>query len=147
MYAFKKIGTRETAAVKALFTDVFTAEPWNDDWSDRQQLDLYLQDLMGQSNSLTYGLFEGPALVAVSMGRVKHWYSGTEYCIDEFCVRGDKQGQGVGTCFLEAIEQDIRTQGMTHLFLLTENDVPAYGFYRKNGFSELKTSVAFAKQV
>ena len=147
MYTFKRLENDQIGAVKTLFTAVFTTEPWNDDWSDGQQLDLYLQDLMGQRNSLTYGLFEGEALIALSMGRVKHWYTGTEYCIDEFCVRADKQRQGVGSRFLREIETDIRTNGMTHVFLLTETDVPAYQFYRKNGFFELETNAAFAKRV
>jgi len=147
MYTFKRLENDQTEAVKTLFTAVFTTEPWNDDWSDGQQLDLYLQDLMGQRNSLTYGLFEGEVLIALSMGRVKHWYTGTEYCIDEFCVRADKQGQGVGSRFLREIEADIRANGLTHIFLLTETDVPAYQFYRKNGFFELETNAAFAKRV
>ena len=147
MYTFRQMEKGETEAVKALFTAVFTAEPWMDDWSDEAQLNLYLQDLMGQGNSLTYGLFEGEELVALSMGRIKHWYTGTEYCIDEFCVRADKQRQGVGSRFLREIEADIRAKGMTHLFLLTETDVPAYQFYQKNGFYGLETNVAFAKRV
>ncbi len=36
---------------------------------------------------------------------------------------------------------------MTHIFLLTDKDVPAYGFYRKQGFYELKDNVAFAKKI
>lgn len=147
MYTFKRLENDQTEAVKTLFTAVFTTAPWKDDWSDQRQLDLYLQDLMGQRNSLTYGLFEGEALIALSMGRVKHWYTGTEYCIDEFCVRADKQRQGVGSRFLREIETDIRTNGMTHVFLLTETDVPAYRFYQKNGFCELETNAAFAKRV
>ena len=59
----------------------------------------------------------------------------------------DKQRQGVGSRFLREIETDIRTNGMTHVFLLTETDVPAYQFYRKNGFFELETNAAFAKRV
>lgn len=47
---------------------MFTIEPWNDDWSDNNQLHFYLTDLIGQSNSLTYGLFEEGNLIAVSLG-------------------------------------------------------------------------------
>lgn len=145
-YEFKNIGMGEIAVIKSLFTDVFTAEPWNDDWSDEKQLDCYLEDLVGQNNSLTYGLFENDNLIAVSMGHIKHWYSGTEYYIDELCVQTDRQGKGVGSFFLTEISKAIREKGIVHIFLLTESDVPAYEFYQKNGFRELKTNVAFTKK-
>jgi aminoglycoside 6'-N-acetyltransferase I len=40
-YEFKKIGINEIDIIKALFTSVFTIEPWNDDWSNQEQLNLY----------------------------------------------------------------------------------------------------------
>lgn len=144
---FRQIGMAEKELAKALFRSVFTIEPWNDDWSDPVQLDLYLTDLMGQSNSLTYGLFEDEQLIGLSMGRVKHWFSGTEYSIDEFCIRTDRQGLGLGTIFLRKIENAAREAGLTHLFLQTEKTVPAYDFYLKNGFHALTDNAAFAKRI
>ena len=35
----KELTSADRDAVRALFYDVFTAEPWNDDWSDGAQLD------------------------------------------------------------------------------------------------------------
>lgn len=146
-YEFKRIGTNEIEAIKELFISVFTIEPWNDDWSNQEQLDLYLLDLVGQSNSLTYGLFEAEELIGVSMGRIRHWYAGTEYYIDELCVRTDKQGNGIGTYFVNEIEKAIKEIGLVQIFLQTESSVPAYGFYQKNGFLELKEHVSFVKRV
>lgn len=146
-YTFMKIGMDQIEEIKELFVSVFTDDPWNDDWSEQEQLHLYLIDLIGQSNSLTYGLFEGNKLIGLSMGRIKHWYTGTEYCIDELCIQTDKQGKGVGSYFLKKIENGIKEIGLTHIFLQTDNNVPAYDFYKKNGFYELVESVSFAKKV
>ena len=146
-YTFRKIGTPEFLQIKELFTSVFTRDPWNDDWSDERQLNLYLMDLIAQSNSLTYGLYDEDILIGLSMGRIKHWYSGTEYCIDEFCVRTDRQQNGIGTYFLGEIQNHMQELGLVHIYLQTESDVPAYAFYQKNGFCELKTSVSFAKRI
>ncbi|MBQ8150659.1 MAG: GNAT family N-acetyltransferase [Clostridia bacterium] len=147
MYSFRRIGMDEVERVKELFTGVFTAEPWLDDWSDERQLDLYLSDLMGQGSSLAYGLFDGDALVGLSMGHIRHWYSGTEYYIDELCIRTDRQGSGLGTRFLGEIEKAIRELGLKQIFLQTERYVPAYGFYLKNGFTDLKDHVSLAKRI
>ena len=147
MVECRKIGTEEMPAIRELFAGVFTGEPWNDDWSDGEQLDLYLEDLVGQQNSLTYGLYEDGRMVGLAMGRMKHWYTGTEYYIDELCIRTDRQGTGLGTLFLQEIEHAIREAGMVQIFLQTSADVPAYQFYRKNGFQELKGHVSFQKRI
>ena len=54
----KRLSINDKEAIKELFTGVFTGEPWNDDWSDSKQLDLYIDDLCGQRYSLTYVIFE-----------------------------------------------------------------------------------------
>lgn len=147
MYTLKKLGPDDREAIKSVFVSVFTAEPWCDDWSDEAQLDLYIQDLIGQGYSLTYGLYDADELIGISLGYIKHWYSGTEYIINELCIKTDRQGAGAGTFFIREIEKAIRELGLKQIFLLTDSDVPAYEFYRKNGFTELKTNVAFSKCV
>lgn len=136
------------ALMTDFFFDVFTREPWNDDWSDRSQLYAYMTDLAGNANSLCYGFFEDASatkLAALSIGSVKHWCSGTEYCIDELCVRPDLQGQGVGTAFLAALEGVLKGQGIHTIYLQTDDCVPAFAFYKKRGFVHIKETVALYK--
>ena len=121
------------------FYNVFTKEPWNDDWSDTHQLNSYIEDLAGKTNSLCYGFFEDDiisddTMVALSMGAVKHWYRGTEYLIDELCVRTDKQSRGTGTSFLNAIQKELINKDIHKIFLLTDRQAPAFEFYKKRGF-------------
>lgn len=148
MFTLKRLGPENLEAIKAVFVSVFTKEPWCDDWSDEEQLDLYIRDLTGQGYSLTYGLFDdADELIGISLGYIKHRYSGTEYIINELCIRTDRQGAGAGTFFLREIEKAIRELGLKQIFLLTDSNVPAYEFYRKNGFVESETNVAFSKRV
>ena len=148
MYTLKRLGPEDREAIKEVFVSVFTAEPWCDDWSDAEQLDLYLQDLTAQGYSLTYGLYDDAGeLIGISLGYIKHWYSGTEYIINELCIRTERQGAGAGTFFIREIEKAIRELGIKQIFLLTDSNVPAYEFYRKNGFTEQTTNVSFSKRV
>ena len=146
-YFFKKLDESAISIIKELFVSVFSNEPWNDDWSDENQLHLYIQDLVGQSNSLTFGLFEETELIGISMGHIKHWYTGTEYFVDELCIATTKQGKGIGTIFLNMIEKACRELELTHIFLLTGDNVPAFEFYKKNGFLKLENSVSLAKDL
>ena len=146
-YCFKQLDKSAAAIIKELFFSVFTSEPLNYDLANENQLQLYIHDLIGQNNSLTFGLYEGAELIGISMGHIKHWYTGTEYFIDELCISTSKQGKGVGTLFVSEIEKACKELGLTHIFLLTENNVPAFTFYKKQRFYELKNNVAFAKEL
>ena len=145
MLNVKRLSINDKKIITDVFTSVFTKEPWNDDWSDTNQLDMYINDLVGQGYSLTYGLFEDDELIGISLGYVKHWYRGTEYIINEFCVKTERQGAGAGSFFIAEIEKAIKELGLKQIFLLTDSNVPAYNFYKKNGFVECTTNVAFAK--
>ena len=148
MYTLKRLSIENKEEIKKVFTGVFTKAPWYDDWSDTMQLDLYICDLIGQSYSLTYGLYdETGELIGISLGCIKHWYSGTEYIINELCIKTERQGSGAGTFFIKEIENAIKALGLKQIFLLTDSNVPAYEFYKKNGFVQCETNVAFAKMV
>ena len=147
MYTIKRLSIEDKEIIKEVFVGVFTKEPWYDDWSDEKQLDMYINDLVGQGYSLTYGLYDDEELIGLSLGYIKHWYSGTEYIINELCVKTDRQGAGAGTFFIHAIEEAIKELGLKQIFLLTESNVPAYDFYKKNGFVQSEYNVAFSKQI
>jgi len=147
MYELKKIGLNEKEIIKKLFKEVFTNKPWNDDWSDKNQLDMYICDLIGQSFLLTYGLYDKDELIGLSMGYIKHWFRGTEYYIDELCIRTDRQKAGAGSFFISQIEKAIKEIGIKKIFLQTDTFAPAYEFYKKRGFIEEEGHVSFSKEV
>ena len=143
----KELTIKDFEEIKTLFQSIFTVEPWNDDWSNEEQLCCYIKDLMGNPNSLAYGLYEEDKLVGLSLGSIRHWWTGTEYVIDEFCVATSIQGQGRGTEFLASTEASIKEKGIVHIFLQTERSVKAYQFYIKQGFQELPDHVSFWKEI
>ena len=145
MFMIKELGMEYLEEIKSLYAEIFMNEPWNDDWSDKAQLHQYIIDLIGNSNSLTLGLFENDKLIGLSMGSIMHWYCGTEYYIFEFCIKTEKQSKGMGTTFLNKVEEYVKSKQVTHIFLQTERIVPAYDFYKKNGFIELKDHVSLVK--
>ena len=147
MLNLKRLTIKDKEIITDVFTSVFTKEPWNDDWSDTNQLDMYINDLCGQSYSLTYGLFDDDELIGIALGYVKHWYSGTEYIINEFCVKTERQGAGAGSFFIAEIENAIKEMGIKQIFLLTDSNVPAYRFYKKNGFNEEQTTRPMVKRL
>ena len=141
----RELGIADINEIKQLFFDIFTTEPWNDDWSDKNQLHEYITDLIGNRNSISCGMYEGDELIGISLGSIMHWCTGAEYYIFEFCIKPEHQGKGIGTAFLEGIEKHVKSKRITHIFLQTERIVPAFDFYKKNGFTELQDHVSLCK--
>ena len=133
-------------AIKKLMVDIFSKEPWNDTWAD-EQLHLYVSELIDNKNSLSFGLFENDNMIGIALGHIKHWYEGTEYWIDEFGVISEKQKCGIGTKFLAEIEKALEDKGVIYIALLTARTVPAYHFYKNNGFDEKEETGFFVKRV
>ena len=135
------------AQMADLFKKAFAGEPWNDDWSDRDQLQEYIKEISGGYNALNYGLIRDGRLIAMAIGMIRHWWEGTNYNIEELCVDPDFQGQGMGTRFMSLIEDEIRKNGLHGIFLQTDSDKPAYKFYTKKGFKNLEAHVSLYKSV
>ena len=131
--------------IKALFKSVFMGPPWNDDWSDDNQLTEYLLDLTKVRNPIRLGLYEDGELVGISIGDVRHWWGGTDYNIEELCIKTDLQGKGLGSKFMAMIEDYLASKGIYQIFLMTGRNMPAYEFYKKRGFEELTDHVSFFK--
>ena len=133
--------------VQDMLTAIFSREPWNDHWEDREQLRQYVLELMGAPNSLSLGFFSGNALIGLSLGRVKHWWEGTEYWIDEFGLLPEHQGKGAGTCFLTMMGHYLREQQVVAMVLLTDRQTSAYQKKKKNRFAEQKAQAFLVRRL
>lgn len=143
----KEICFTDMEMVKELFLSVFSQEPWNDDWSDEEQLDRYIGDLLGQPRALCFGLFDQGKLLGLSLGYIRYWYEGTEYRIDELCISRPYQGRGIGQDFLKRIEEQLERRQIVHILLQTARNLPAFSFYKKCGFYALEENVTMVKKV
>ncbi len=144
---FIKLDEAYIEQMAELFKAAFSGEPRHDDWSDQTQLTGYIKDIACCSSSLNYGLISNGRLIAMSVGTVRRWWEGTNYNIEEFCVAPDKQGQNLGTRFMAMIEDDIKSKGISGIFLQTDSDKPSYRFYKKNGFDLLEAHVSLYKKL
>lgn len=142
----RELGVENVEEIKKVILEIFSKPPWNDTWPDGQ-LHLYILELIGNRNSLSFGLYGDENLIGVSLGKVRHWYEGTEYWIDEFGILPTKQKNGLGSKFLNGIEDFLTTIGIVGIVLLTDRTMPAYRFYQRNGFQAKEEQVFFVKEI
>lgn len=140
-----KLSKEHVEACVDLFIDVFTKAPWNDTFDSREQVTDFFRNHMANNYFVGYVLKGQDGIVALSVGMKKPWIHGMEYYIDQFCVKPDLQGRGIGSCFLKLIEGEIRKEQMNAMILNTEKGLPSESFYLKNGFKSVDGLVTFIK--
>lgn len=96
---------------------------------------------------MSFGVYQDEVLIGMALGKLKSWYAGTEYWIDEFGILPEMHQSGIGSEFIGEIEKALVKKGIAHIVLLTERNVPAYRFYQKNGFEEKEETVFFVKSI
>lgn len=140
-----KLSKEHVEACVDLFIDVFTKAPWNDTFDSREQVIDFFRNHMANNYFVGYVLKGQDGIIALSIGMKKPWIHGMEYYIDQFCVKPDLQGRGIGSCFLKLIECEIRKEQMNAMILNTEKGLPSESFYLKNGFKPVDGLVTFIK--
>ena len=117
--------------IETMFRDVFNSPPWNDGWNDPLQLHEYICDMTRRRGSLVFGFFIDGKLCGAAIGCIRHWWSGTEYILDDFFICREAQGKGNGKLFMKGIEDSLKKKNIGAIYLQTEHGIPAYSFYRK----------------
>lgn len=135
----------QVKAAADLYISVFSQEPWNEEYESFEQVETLIRNFMAESCYLNFAALKNGELVGLCLGMKKPWIKGIEYYIDEFCVKVDFQGKGIGSDFLAGIEEEISKLGLDGMILNTEKGVPAEGFYLKNGFHQLSNLIVLGK--
>lgn len=128
-----------------LFIDTFSREPWNDEYTSKEQVKDFFINHMANNYFLGYiGLID-QKVIALSIGMKKPWICGLEYYIDEFCISYDFRGKGIGSLFLKNIESLLADDKVEGMILNTERNYPSYEFYKKNDFKVLGDLIVLGK--
>lgn len=132
-------------AAANLYISVFSQAPWNEEYESFEQVERLIKNFMAETCFLNFVALENGELVGLCLGLKKPWINGIEYYIDEFCIKTDLQGRGIGSHFLAEIEAEILKLGLDGMMLNTEKGVPAEHFYLKNGFHQLSGLIVLGK--
>ncbi|MBA3925967.1 GNAT family N-acetyltransferase [Listeria rustica] len=125
----------------ALYIDVFTNEPWNDELT-YAEIKLYFDRLLAMNTFEGYLALDGEdAVIAASLGFIRPWFRGVQYHLDSFYIASFCQNKGIGSAFLDFVKADLAQKDIPNIALDTEIGYPSDYFYRKHGFSSNPESV------
>ena len=147
MLTIIEYGHEHLNACAGLYHKTFAAEPFNFAWLTEDAVRRYFADAARHPRFLGYIPLTDGVPAGACLGCVDDYAGGAVYEIREFFVERGSQGRGLGAEFLAAIEKDLTNRDISCITLLTRNDIPAYGFYLKNGYAENAGAVLLAKNL
>jgi aminoglycoside 6'-N-acetyltransferase I len=132
--SFRRFNWGDLDECVILFKNVFSADPWYDEWASLDQSRNYLSELIENPVFEGFVIRENSKIVAACLGHRRSWWMGKEFFVDEFFVENEKQGNGIGAQLLDYVVSELARERYTRLTLLTNKEIPAENFYLKNGF-------------
>jgi len=148
----KDFDTSLTEESVDLFMKVFSNPPWNDVFRSRNSVVDFFNAFIVLPNFKGYQLMDdNEKVIGISIGFVKPWLSNGElryeYFLDQLCIDDELQGKGLGKYFMREIEKNLKKEDINDILLNTELSTPAYHFYMKIGFHDMKEYGFLSKEL
>lgn len=122
------------------FIETFNAPPWNEHWKI-ERAEETIRDIFHSPKFVGFVLEENGEKIAYALCQQKYWYNSDDrrkLMIEIFFVKPNFQQRGYGEKLLGDIEKYTVKNNLRAIALFTKNDIPAFDFYRNNGFVVLE---------
>jgi ribosomal protein S18 acetylase RimI-like enzyme len=130
---FRDIQTSDIESCSTLFAAVFSAPPWNENWTP-ENARRRLGDCAATPGFIGLLAEDEHGIAAFAFGYLQHYMDEQHYNLLEFCVAPRIQRQGVGHALLAELNTRLSAAGASRVCTLTARDTPAQKFYEKAGF-------------
>lgn len=112
----------------------FKDEPWQENWTYEQAY-TRIDEIMSSRVSRGFIAEDESQIIAMLCGRIMTYLEKKIFYIDECSVDPHYRGQHLGQKIMEYAKQEMKQEGITHFYLLTEKGFPCVTFYQKQGFT------------
>lgn len=126
--------TKEDIADYAgLYKSVFNLPPWNESWSEKTAM-RRISEMMSSETFIGKAAYIDDAFVGIIMGQSEQGDVSVQFHLLEFCVKTTAQNKGIGTSLMNELTDELKSQGITHIYLITSHGEKTEGFYSRRGF-------------
>ena len=133
--------TKERIADYAeIYMSVFNSSPWNDSWS-RETAIRRIKEMMSADTFIGKAAYIDDVPFGIIIGQSEQGDVNVQFCLKEFCVKTTAQNKGIGTSLLNALKEDLKSQGIRHIYLITSHGENTEGFYQRRGFKTVSEIV------
>lgn len=128
-----------------IYIDAFTTPPLNYDFVTKEKAWRYIRDITRTPGFLGFTYWMDGKMAAMCLGTLDSYFGGSMFEVAEFAVDPIHQRSGIGSTVMNLLETKLAGYNVEAISLHTSRNLPAYGFYLKNGYEELTENVTLAK--
>ena len=133
--------------VADVFVSVYRAEPFSYNWLTKEKACAYLREMLQRKGAYAYAYFAGGKLVGACFGRISQEFRGKMFELSEIFIDQSYARLGNGSRFLLELESKMAQLGVDYIKLVTLRNIPAFNFYRKNGYDCSENTVIMIKHL
>ena len=126
----------------AVYIAAYGEAPWNESL-DPDSVRRYIRAFMDRDGFRAWQLTIEGEIAGVALGIIVPYTEGAFLRIEDLCIAPKRQRQGFGGAFLREIQRQSAALGCDSMLLATQPDVPAHGFYLKQGFRDIPTAYMY----
>lgn len=86
-------------------------------------------------------------VISFAMGNTEPFHSGSLFYLREMCTHPNKQGIGIGSKTLHALEEELTKADVQAIYLTTDHKINAAKFYENSGFIQSSEMRFYAKTI
>ena len=131
--------------VLRIYVDAFTSPPLNYNFVTKVKAERYIKDMTRTPCFVGYVYPDEEKITAFVFGTIDNYFDGTLYEVMELAVDPYIQRSGIGSKVMSLLESRLKGMGVDAISLNTSRHLPAFSFYKKNGYTEIEENVNLAK--
>lgn len=137
----RKATEKDLKEITKIFVEEFGKPPYNEQWKEKTAL----TKIKHYFKTGKIFVVEEKEVIGFMIIHDELWPDGKTCSIDEFVIKKEFQGKGIGTKFLKEIENKLKKEKYKEVRLWTSSDAKAFEFYRKRKYSYSTKAVLFRK--
>ena len=131
--------------VLRIYVEAFTSPPLNYGFVTNEKAERYIKDIIRTPCFVGYVYGNKEKIIAFIFGKIDNYFDGILYEVAELAVDPSIQRGGIGSKVMSLLESRLKGLGVGAISLNTSRHLPAYAFYKKNGYNEVEDNVNLAK--
>ncbi|MCL2225217.1 MAG: GNAT family N-acetyltransferase [Defluviitaleaceae bacterium] len=128
-----------------IYEGAFTTPPLCYDFLTKEKVERYLRDLARTPEFIGYTYWVDGEMIAFCFGTLDNYFQGKVFEITELAVKPHLQRSGVGSQMMSLLESRLAMYHVSAVSLHTSRELPAFGFYMKNGYEEVTENATLIK--
>ena len=129
-----------------IYAKAFSGEPWNDPWKPEDAV-IHVKEILEMKQSYGLEYVENNIIVGFLLGSSMLFHYGRTFEINDLAVDPAFQGRGIAKVLLDRCIEDMKTQGIVGIHLITANEGFLSEFYERHGFGREKEVILMGMEL